>query len=323
MSMPIRLFVIVNPNAARAKRVWPSVRETLGRGAINFEAYETKCRGDAQRAARRALCDGWNLIAVVGGDGTVGEVAAGFFEPLESHVLDLRLISEEAALALIPAGTGDDFARGLVGHRAPVEAWLARLLAICRHGLRGRVRLVDMVRVLCAGASPFVYLNAATIGFGAEVAARVAEQDGIFRLLPGEARFMLAALAALSGWRERPVCIRIDGARIESRSNLIAITSGPYAGGGMMLAPTARADDGFLDLMVAAGVTRRVVLRELPRARDGKHLLNPAVRLLRGKTVYIEPLASEAALRLEADGEVRGAIPAQFEVVPRVLRLAF
>lgn len=323
MSSPIRLFIIVNPNAARVRRVWPQVREALRREAIGFEAYETRFRGDAQATARRALRDGWKLIAVVGGDGTIGEVAAGFFEPLENCDERLRLVNAEARLALLPAGTGDDFARGLIGYRAPIETWLARLFAICRRGASGGVRLVDMVRVQCAGAAGFVYLNAATIGFGAEVAARVAAQDGLFRFLPGEARFTLAALSALKSWREQLVRIRVDDDLFESRSNLIAITSGPYAGGGIMLAPTARADDGLLDVVVAAGVTKMTVLRELPRARDGKHLRNPRVRLLRGKTVYIESLASEAPLQLEADGEVRGAIPARFQIVPQVLRLAF
>lgn len=313
-------LIIVNRNAAQAQRAWPRVRDHLRQHGIAFNVCETERAGDAQRETRRALAAGRRLIAVLGGDGTTGEAAAGFFEPVRNFADELRPINREAALALLPAGTGDDFARGLVGYRASLDAWLARLVARCRQD-RPATRTVDVICAECAGSAPFVCLNAVTIGFGAEVCARVAAQRGTLRRLPGEVRFTLAALAALNGWHEVPLRVAVDGEAVEYSSNLIAVTSGPYAGGGMMLAPTARSDDGVLDIMLTTGVTRKVVLRELPRTRDGAHLHSPVVRMLRGERVEIEPLGEN--LRVEADGDVRGLLPLRLRVVAKALRIVF
>ncbi|MER3426851.1 MAG: hypothetical protein C4334_01940 [Pyrinomonas sp.] len=313
-------LIIVNRNAAQVQRAWPQVRDYLRHHGIAFDVRETARAGDAQRETRRALNQGRRLIAVLGGDGTTSEAAAGFFEPLRDFEDELRPINREAALALLPAGTGDDFARGLVGHRASLNAWLARLAARCREG-RTETRTVDVICAECADGRPFVCLNAVTVGFGAEVCARVAAQSGTLRRLPGEVRFTLAALAALNGWHEVPLRVAVDAEVIECRSNLIAVTSGPYAGGGMMLAPMARSDDGALDVMLTTGVTRKIVLRELPRTRDGAHLHSPVVRMLRGERVEIEPLA--ARLGVEADGDLRGTLPLRLRVVAKALRIVF
>ena len=88
-----------------------------------------------------------------------------------------------------------------------------------------------------------------------------------------------------------------------------------------MLAPAARSDDGHLDVMVACGVSRAVILRELARIHYGGHLANPKVRTLGGASVRIETLAPTCALLVEADGNVRGRTPAEFQVVPKALRV--
>ena len=172
------------------------------------------------------------------------------------------------------------------------------------------------------GTQSFICLNAATLGLGAEVAERVSAQNGFMRLLPGEARFALAAVGALACWRERRVSVQVDeGERIECWSNLIAVVNGLYAGGGMMFAPAARVDDGYLDVMTACGVGRAAVLRELPRIYRGGHLANPRVRVIRGTRVRVETLSRKDALIVEADGDVRGRTPIEFRVMPGALRV--
>ena len=87
----------------------------------------------------------------------------------------------------------------------------------------------------------------------------------------------------------------------------------------MMLAPAARSDDGRLDVMVACGVSRAVILRELARIHYGGHLANPRVRTLTGASISIETLAPADSLLVEADGNVRGRTPAEFQVVRKAL----
>ena len=82
------------------------------------------------------------------------------------------------------------------------------------------------------------------MGIGGETAARVAAQGGLMRQFSGETRFAAAALASLVAWRERRVRITVDEEAYEGEMNLAAVANGLYAGGGMMLSPGARIDDG-------------------------------------------------------------------------------
>ncbi|HEX8176562.1 MAG TPA: diacylglycerol kinase family protein [Pyrinomonadaceae bacterium] len=327
--MSQRTLVIINPAAARARRAWPKVRASLRESGIDFDVHETACAGDATSAARRALHEGYETIAVVGGDGTLSEAGAGFFEfdeNGEGEQLALPSpINSRAALAILPAGTGDDFARGLAGRREPVEEWVRRLAAHARSGDLSGTRVVDAIAGRAAttqGGRSFVCLNVSTIGLGAEVAVRVAGQGRFVQRLPGEARFLKAACSALLMWRERRMRVTVDeGEAIECASNLIAVANNVYAGGGMMFAPEARTDDGLIDLMLSCSLTRRTIVRELPRIHSGGHVKNRNVTLFKAERVRLEPVSPEDSLPVEADGNPRGHTPAEFRVMPAALRI--
>ena len=327
MNHQTRTLVIINQRAARARRTWPQIKSTLLKNGISFDTHETTHAGDATTRARAALRNGYKTIAVVGGDGTLSEAASGFFQFDERANDDVSTlptpVNERAVLAILPAGTGDDFARGLVGGRLPVEKWTESLIAYCRSVDRGWTRTVD---VICANTGtpsrPFICLNVATIGLGAEVASRVASQNSFVQRLPGEARFVAAACTALALWRQRRVRVTVDESSvIECGSNLIAVANGVYAGGGMMFAPTARTDDRLMDLILACDITRATILRELPRIRRGGHLANPKVRAAKATHIRVETLAPEDTLPIEADGNVRGYTPAEFRIMPGALRV--
>jgi YegS/Rv2252/BmrU family lipid kinase len=320
-----RLLVIINNVAAKARRVRPRIEASLKEHRINFDTHVTTRTGDATERTRAALREGYEVIAVVGGDGTLSEAAEGFFAMDESGAaVDVPVqVKREAALAILPAGTGDDFARGLRGRREPLEQWLAALVRHCRNPVESRTRLVDVIYGNANDRTKsFICINVVTIGLGAEVARRVAAQSRLTQRLPGEARFVAAACGALAAWLERGVRVRIDGHEaIECRSNLLAVANGVYAGGGMMFAPDACVDDGQLDVLISCGITRATILRELPRIRRGAHLSNPNVRAVRATRVSIETDGAEEALPIEADGNVRGMTPAEFRIMPKALRI--
>ena len=366
-----RLLVIVNHNAGRARRAWPQIRNTLHAQGIRFDEHATTHAGDATTQTRSALHAGYNLIAIVGGDGTLSEAASGFFDFDEEVVNTSNIlphaINTNAALALLPAGTGNDFARGLLaGRRAPLEFWIEKLIASCRNTETSAPRVVDVIYGNAAvatqsdaqhNAQPFIALNAATFGIGAETAQRVAAQRGLTARLNGEARFVAAACGALVAWRERPVRLTLGDSNtgesnssekvideadtnqaahnqahtnqaadnhtnvIECRTNILAIANNIYAGGGMMFAPHARPDDGRLDVLIACQLSRAAVLRELPRIRKGTHLSNKKVRTFTATHVRVETLDAHERLIIEADGNVRGHTPAEFRVMPAALRI--
>jgi diacylglycerol kinase (ATP) len=259
---------------------------------------------------------------VVGGDGTLSETAEGFFE-FDRQLGEVPApINPAAALAILPAGTGDDFARGIAGQRVPLTRWIDILVAHCLQQASDRARTIDVLYGLCNDyRKPFICLNAASIGIGAETAARVAAQRNLTRTMPGELRFALAAIAALASWRERRVRIVIDDCEVlDGPLNLAAVSNARYAGGGMMLSPLAQFDDGKLDVVTASGMNRAQVIRELARIHHGGHLANPKVRAMQGARVRVETGTAEDAMPVEADGNPRGVTPVDLRVMPAALR---
>jgi diacylglycerol kinase (ATP) len=317
-------LIIINNTAARARRAWPIIRARLDLSGIRYEVCETKAPGDATVQARTALEQGGRLIGVVGGDGTLSEATAGYFSPPVALSDDLPTpINSEAALAVLPAGTGDDFARNLVGQRAPLEHWIESFVAHCHGSREQTTRLVDVIRVRTENYSRHVTcINASTLGLGGETAARVAAQGKSMRRFSGEACFVVAAMGALAAWRERPVRVEIDDETIiEGPMNLVAVANARYAGGGMMLSPRAEIDDGKLDVVTARGLNRAMILRELARIHKGGHVANPKVKIVQGRTVDIHTSAPEDALLIEVDGNVCGRTPADYFVMPLALRI--
>jgi diacylglycerol kinase (ATP) len=300
------------------------VREALTRAGLKFESHESSKPGETEERTRTALAGGFRTVAVVGGDGTLSAAASGYFECCDGLAAGERprAINADASLAIIPAGTGDDFARGLAGgRRDPLVAWLARIVEHCREPSATRSVDILLGSAQC-GARRLVCINAATVGIGADVAGRVASQDARMRRLPGEARFAWAALRSLAAQRRVPARVSVDGGRlVECELNLVAVANAPFAGGGMNFAPGASVCDGLLDVLTVCRLSRLGLLRELARVHRGDHLANPKIKLSRGTHVRIETLNESDSLAVEADGDVRGRTPVEFRVVPSALRV--
>ena len=307
------MLIIINPLAAKARRAWAIIQKQLN---IDYEAYETTSPGDATHKVRAALQSGVQSVAVVGGDGTLSEAAEGFFRFNEDLNIPPAPINASAKLAILPAGTGDDFARGLRRKRSPLAGWINALLS------NRDAQTVDVLYGRCNGyEKPFICLNASTMGIGGETAGRVAAQGKFMRNFSGEFRFVFAAVGALAAWRERRVRVTVDGrVVVDGPMNLAGVANGLYAGGGMMLSPEARIDDGKLDVVTASGLSRANIVTELSRIHTGGHVNNPKVTITQGTIVTIETLLAQAAMPLEADGNVRGVTPVRFEVLPGALR---
>ena len=300
--------------------MWPEIKRKLDAAGVEYQEYETTARGDATGKTRAFLRSGINSILVVGGDGTLSEAAEGFFEFNAELDVPPTAIDPTATLAILPAGTGDDFARGLAGSRAPLQTWIDKFIAHARG--ESHTLAVDVLYGRCNGyEKPFICLNASTMGIGGETAGRVAAQGKFMRNFSGEFRFVFAAVGALAAWRERRVIVAVDGRTVtDGPMNLVAVGNALYCGGGMMLSPDARIDDGKLDVITASGLSRANVVTELSRIHTGGHVKNPKVTITQGTIVRIETLMLQDAMPLEADGNVRGVTPVQFQVMPGALR---
>ena len=309
------MLIIVNPSAAKARSAWPIIQRQLDAAGLAFEAHETTSPGNATQKTRAALNSGVQSVAVVGGDGTLSEVAEGFFQFNDDLDIPPAPINPSATLAILPSGTGDDFARGLRRKRSSLNDWIETVIS-------HRTQTVDVLYGRCNGyEKPFMCLNASTMGIGGETAGRVAAQGKFMRNFSGEFRFVFAAVGALAAWRERRVRVTVDGrVVVDGPMNLAGVANGLYAGGGMMLSPQARVDDGKLDVVTASGLSRANIVTELSRIHTGGHVKNPKVTITQGTIVTIETLLEQDAMPLEADGNVRGVTPVRFEVLPGALR---
>jgi YegS/Rv2252/BmrU family lipid kinase len=314
------ILVIINHAAAKARRLWPNIQKQLDAARVEYQAYETKAPGDATIKTRAALRSGVELVVVVGGDGTLSETAEGFFEFNDDLDVPPTPINPAAALALLPAGTGNDFARGLFGKRTQLQHWIETVIAQARG--EGTVRTMDVLYGRCNDyEKPFICFNASTMGIGGETAGRVAAQGKFMRNFSGEFRFEYAAVGALAAWRERRVRVTVDGRTVaDGPMNLVAVANALYCGGGMMLSPEARIDDGKLDVITASGLSRTNVVTELSRVHTGGHVNNPKVTITQGTIARIETFVLRDAMPLEADGNVRGVTPVQFQVLPGALK---
>jgi YegS/Rv2252/BmrU family lipid kinase len=300
-----RTFVVVNPAAAGGStgRRWDSIARTLRRQVGPFEHAFTEGPRDATVHARKALIDGFGLIVVVGGDGTVNEAACGFFDGQQP-------VAPGAALGIVPLGTGCDLARTVTSGRTLEEA-CARILA-------APARSIDVGHVRFAGhdgrPAERVFLNEASFGCGGAVVHAL--KNGLKRF-GGKLAFALTTARVLLRYRDQSVTVAVDGGppRRLSVTNF-AVCNGRYFGGGMQVAPMADPQDGLLDATIWSdfGVWEFVRLRR--SLYDGTHVRHPGTTVFRLQRIEAR---SEEPVLLDVDGEAAGRLPIRIEVLPRAL----
>ena len=245
--------------------------------------------------AQAARDGGDSLLVVIGGDGTVNEVANG-------------VAGTEAELAVLPCGTGQDFGRT---HGIPSSFDDA-----VRVALEGETRTIDLGRVeLDDGTSRF-FANVGSAGMSGAVARRA---NSMTKRFGGRATFFYALTREFLAWQNTRVVVELeDGVRREGPMHDVIVANGNWHGGGMKLAPEARQDDGAFDVVTIGDVNKLDFLTTAPKLYSGRYLSHPKVELLRSPAVSI---TAAEPLPLEVDGEPIGSTPARFEVVPAALRL--
>ena len=308
----MQTLLIVNPAAGggRAARALDRVLEELA-PLRPFDVFVTQpgLERPAESAARDAVLAGATSILVLGGDGSSSQALNGIYAAGGTEALG------RVALGLLPAGTGRDYARSAGISRDPVAA--ARVLA------RGAaVRRVDVGVVHLAGGVDRLFLNVASFGISAQIAHALEEYPQLKRRA-GAVAFGLATVRA--GWGYAPVEteLRVDlQAAQRGPTAAVAIANGGWFGGGMHVAPSARVDDGLFEVVRFGDLARRDFVISLPRLYRGTHYTHPHVRHSQGAEVLAAPgVGVTHPIEIEADGEIVGALPARFSLLPAALSL--
>jgi diacylglycerol kinase (ATP) len=286
------ISVILNPSAGSAADLDDIVAKISRLRGVEIRL--TTKPGSAARIAKTALAKGRRLIIAAGGDGTLNEVINGIGENLG-----------DAAVGLIPLGTGNDFAR-TIGVPADIEQALELIRA-------GETRPVDLVRVTSDEVRYFVNVSAG--GFSGLVNEKLTPQ---MKKTWGPLAYLRSAAAALPELRAYQTTLAFDNAeslRIELYN--VVVANGRYVAGGTLIAPDASIDDGLLDIVLIPKRPAAELAVLAAQVALGTHLTSDAIVFRRAAKLTVN---SKPGMWFNVDGELVGNEPARFEILPGALR---
>jgi len=284
---------IVNPLAGggRAARIVADLdrrQREIGKAlGESIEIRMTMAPAHGEVLAREAGHAGSRIVVAVGGDGLIHEVVNG-------------LQGSRATLGIVPAGSGNDIVRALGIPMSPARAFDV----LCK----GCVRQIDLGRI---GNRCFV--GFAGTGFDA-FSVSLAGQSRV--PLKGMPLYVWGVLRAVRRYRPLTMAVDADGRRISGRGWILVASNTPNFGGGMVIAPEARLDDGLLDMNVLLDVSRLEFLSLFFRVLIKRPITDPRLRRFQIKSAVI---TGDGALLVQTDGELLGRLPAEIRVLPRAL----
>lgn len=290
MSRPICLLVNPAAGGGRAGRAADQVlRELHERRGLAVHMEMTRDLDHAREIAAAAARSG-ETVAVLGGDGLIGAAA------------DAMRGSQDALIAILPGGRGNDLARVLGIPDDPVTA--------CATLADGRSVPLDLGEL-----DGKAFVGIASVGFDSD-ANRIANEAPA-RL--GSLVYAYGALRALIAWRPASFRIVVDGKEVRFSGYTVGACNSKAYGGGMYAAPDAELDDGLLDVLYLENIPKlRFLTRILPKVFKGTHVEEPTVHVLRGREVRIE---ADRPFTVYADGDPIGVLPTSIRALPAALHV--
>jgi diacylglycerol kinase (ATP) len=285
-----RIALLVNPTSGkgRGRRVGVQAAARLREHGLAVDVLTGVDGAEAGELARGAVHLGYDAIVSVGGDGMLNLVLQA-------------VAGTSVPLGIVPAGSGNDFAR-LLGLDPHDTLAAADVIAA------GRVRAVDAAR-----AGDHWYAGVLSSGFD----SNVNERANRMRWPRGASRYNVAILAELRVFKPVPFTVVLDGEPIEREAMLVAVGNGTSYGGGMKVCPGAIVDDGQLSVTVLGRLSKVEFLRVFPRVYSGTHVEHPAVSVHSGRTVGLQAPGVVAF----ADGEYVAPLPVEITAVPGALHV--
>ena len=302
---------IVNPQAGggksdkELKQLLAEIESIYGNAKIQF----TERKMHATELARTAVQAGAELIVAVGGDGTISEVAAGFFD---AKGKPLKPVKQAPALGILPAGSGSDYARTI---GIPRSSAIALQILQTRKTKAMDVGMIDFTGTDGAPTKR-MFINIADVGIGGEV-VDILERQG--KKLGAFLSYQIATVRGLIGYKNKNLEITLDKKqKFDGVYNGVIVAIGKYFGSGMKIAPDALPDDGYFDVVMLGEMSKLEMIAKMQKVRSGTHIFEKNVTVHRAKHVSIK---SDIQALLDCDGEMPGECPADFTILPGALNV--
>lgn len=303
--MTDKWFVIRNPISGNGlgHKEWPIIEAEFRQQGIAYKAAKTRYHLHAIEIARNAVDEGFRKFIVIGGDGTLNEVANGILNQKEVPATELRL-------GLIPIGKGNDWASAMNLHGS-----YERLVSILKKG-DTFLQDVGVINYQDDEAQKTRYfVSMAGCGFDGFVARKINEKVASGKKLT-KVTYLLSIFRYMMGFKPVNLEYQVNGSVISNKVFSLAIGINKCNGGGMMQAPDAIMDDGYFDITVIRDFTKIEILFNIIRLYNGKFVRHRKVDQYRTEFMVLN--AAEQVI-IETDGESLGILPATIEILPRHL----
>lgn len=294
---PVHLFINPTAGRGRARRRLTRLQEILLDAGLETVVHSSRSMGHIEKSVRRHVDGGLDRVVVAGGDGSIHEAVNG-----------LLRASRRATLGVIPTGTGNDFAKAA---DIPLDWETATRLLADRIVAGTAPRHLDVGRM-----NDRYFANGAGIGLDAKVTALARS----YRWPKGDLVYLLAIFRAMLDSLATPrMTIEGGGFRWDDAVTLASVSNGPWIGGMFHIAPMADNADGRLELLIAKPVTRRRIMKLLPKLMDGTHVDEPEI--VHAPVTQLT-IRAESPVPSHLDGEVQPETDAfDIELLPERLRL--
>lgn len=285
---------IINPVAGKGKGLdfERKIHNIFKELNYHYKIIVTKKSGHAIEEVKKITSKEKCIVYSIGGDGTLNEVLNG-------------IINSGSSLAVIPAGSGNDFARTLYG-----DIKSDNLLEDLIHG---EERTIDVAKL-----NDKYYLNISSIGFDASVVNN-ARYYKKYKFISGPMAYAIAVIKTLFTFKPMELTFKIDGEETKGNMYLIAVANGKCYGGGIKIAPKAKLDDGLLDIYAIKKPKVHRLIRFLPMVVSGKDTSRiDEIKYI--KCSKIQVIAKKETI-INLDGEILFSKDLTFEVIPSVLKV--
>lgn len=293
-----KIAIIYNPISGQGKNkeIAMTVKSELMRLSpeiLDVQMHEISGSQDAYIFARKCTEDLYDTIAVMGGDGTLNQVAAGITDG-----------GNQTKMGIIPVGTVNNLARALKLPLTVLEA--AQVL------INGEIRAIDLGKV-----NDQYMISSMTIGLLADAATNVTNEK---KRELGSFAYVYDFFKVLKNYKSYPLALYFDGGRIISKMSILLITMTNSVGGFQSFTPNARVDDGLMHVHVLNQLSLPKLANYLPQLTDGNFSEIPMLQYFNTSSLEINSIGNrKKKIQARIDGDPGSYVPLELFVLPKSL----